>query len=311
MKRLFFICLFVTLTGTNYAINTTHANEWEENTSEKKVVIFSPVEQDTPSTPESLSGATLEDENPPVTIKQMKENLEELRGEKSDIWDKWKNLSNVNGKILDFLKTDLSDADISTIQSLSVAFQWQKAFYEQQLKDNALENYDTAVEADNDTAAVKENFIQQKLDFYKSLVPYINTQKKDEYFEYIKSNIVIEKQEKDIKEKIYKQEWVIEERVWDIKEKIKSHKKALEEKLEQLIYKRIKEKIQEILQREQIQNIPNETKAALLQDLADRLQLRNEQLTKDEADTEYTRKRAAIYKIAIQVLTEEISALKK
>jgi len=294
MKRLFLICFLVSLSSLN-SWYLTYADE-TKTTNEKTVVVY-----------DADSSQNWDEE--PVTIKQMKENLEELKDEKEDLGDRWETLRIVNGKVIDFLKTDLADADIAFIQNLSLEFQQKKRFYEQQLKDNSLENYDTSIESDNDTAAVKWNFIEYKLSFYKELVPYIDSRKKDEYLDYIKWNIKIEKEDKDIKEKIYKQEWVIEERVDTIKEKIVEHKKALAEKLEKLIRWKIEEKITAILSSEKMQKMTNEQKTILLGKVIERFENRKNKLIDESKESEYIRKKVEIYEIAIDVVRVEIAKI--
>ena len=324
MKRLFFICLFVTLVGlawanNTYAVETEIQAETKEETPENSVVIFSEPEEsviEIVKESSELSSEQVIEEIPesidePVTIQQMKDNLEELKTEKQEIWNKWTELSQVNGKILDFLKDDLSNEDIQVIQALSLDFQQRQAFYELQLKNNAEENFDTSVAADNDTAAVKDNFIQYKLTFYKKLVPYVNIALKDQYLEYIRFNIAIEQEEKTIKEKIYKQEEGIEERVETIKEKIKEHKEDLEEKLEILIRDKIQEKIENILTKPEIINLSNPVKIQILKAVEVKLVQKKEEFISNNADTEYARKKIAIYVIVIEVLNEKIQNLQQ
>ena len=315
MKRLFFICLFVTLVGLHWA-NGTYAAEVEtkakEETIENTVVIFSEpeeiaLEDDTIETIEKAS----ETEEEPVTIQQMKDNLEELKTEKEVVWDKWVELIQVNGRILDFLKDDLDNSDVEAIKALSLDFEQRKNFYEQQLKNNAEENYDTAVDADNDTAAVKDNFIQYKLNFYKNLVPYVNIALKEEYLSYIRSNIAIEQEEKTIKEKIYKQEEGIEERVETIKEKIKEHKEDLEVKLDKVIRVKITEKIEDILNKPEIVDLSNSTKAKVLEIVEQKLIKKLQDFTSNSADTEYTKKTITIYKILIDIVNQRINSLRQ
>jgi hypothetical protein len=78
----------------------------------------------------------------------------------------------------------LSESEIAQIETLSLEFQEKKIFYETQLKKNSEKNF--AVEDDDDTASIKDEFIEYKLDFYKKLVPYIDVSKKESYLSYIK-----------------------------------------------------------------------------------------------------------------------------
>ena len=206
---LFFVVCFLLFS------QNTYANETPD--SEKNVVVYASEEEN------------ITDAEPPVTIKEMKENLEWLKDEKDKIDSKWDSLNSINGKVVDFLKQDLNESDIAQIQIMSVDFQQKKSFYEKQLKNNSEKNFE--VQEDDDTAAIKDEFIQYKLNFYKELVPYIDVAKKESYLSYIKWNIGIERENKDIKEKIYKQEEVIEERVDVIKEKIKVHMPSRKQKV--------------------------------------------------------------------------------
>jgi len=321
MKRLFFICLFVTLTSAIW-VNATYADESTETIEEIdtiEVTETDPIEESTAeentvvtfTEPEEETESDSEITEEPVTIQQMKDNLEELKTEKEEVSNKWAELSEVNGKILDFLKEDLNDTDIQAIKTLSLDFAQRQSFYEQQLKDNSEENYDTAVSADDDTAAVKANFIQYKLDFYKKLVPYVNTAVKDEYLEYIRSNIAIEQEEKTIKEKIYKQEEGIEERVETIKEKIKEHNEDREEKLDKLIREKVEIKIDAILTTAKMIDLPNEQKGQVLNAVAFKLNEKREIFIANSTDNEYNRKKIDIYDVVIEVLYQKADSLQQ
>ena len=307
MKRLFLICLLVSLTAISGA-NYTHATEPEkgeasEDSTEKTVVTFSEPDENTETAPNENAE--------PVTIQQMKDNLEDLKTEKEEVGNKWVELAQVNWRILDFLKEDLNNQDVQTIRQLSLDFQQKQTFYEQQLKDNAEENFNTAVDADNDTAAVKHNFIQYKLNFYKALVPYVNTALKNEYLEYIRSNIAIEHEEKTIKEKIYKQEEVIEERVETIKERIKEHNQELEEKIEKLVRESTRGKINAILARPQFTNISNERKVSILKVVWQKLTENKQSFIQNSTDSEYNLKKRAIFEIVVEEVYNKIEELKQ
>ena len=92
MKRLFLICLLVSLTAISGA-NYTHATEPEkgeasEDSTEKTVVTFSEPDENTETAPNENAE--------PVTIQQMKDNLEDLKTEKEEVGNKWVELAQVN-----------------------------------------------------------------------------------------------------------------------------------------------------------------------------------------------------------------------
>jgi hypothetical protein len=258
-----------------------------------------------PADDDSLSDQTPET---PVTIKQMKENLEGLKSEKEVIDNKWEELDEINGGIIEFLRQELSPDEVKQIQAFIKNYKKKEDFYEKQLKDNAIENYETT-NNDKDTAAVKENFISYKLSFFKKLVPFINIDRRQEYLSYIKSDLVIEKKDKDLDEKIYKQEEIIEERVDTIKEKIIEHKRSLEERLEKIIRKRISQKIGSIFSSEKAQSLSNERKAKILKNVLAKLLVNQAKLESQSGESEYIRKRIEIFEIIVEVVEEEIEKL--
>lgn len=283
---LFFVVCFL------FFSQNTYADEILD--SEKNVVVYTSEEENGAWNPE------------PVTIKEMKENLEWLKDEKNKIDSKWDLLNSINGKVVDFLKQDLSESDIAQIETLSLAFQEKKGFYETQLKNNSEKNF--AVEDDDDTESIKDEFIQYKLDFYKKLVPYIDVSKKESYLSYIKWNIGIERENKDIKEKIYKQEEVIEERVDVIKEKIKVHKEELEKKLEILIREKISEKLDSILNSERMLALENDKKILLLEKVLEMFESNKQKLIANSEESELLKQKVAIYNIAKEIIQEKIAS---
>ena len=294
---LFFVVCFLLFS------QNTYANEILD--SEESVVI-SANEEESQKTTETTEETTEAEE--PVTIKEMKENLEWLKDKKDQIDFKWDSLNSVNGKVVDFLKSDLTEWDIAEIEVLSLQFQEKKAFYDLQLKNNSEKNSD--LQEDDNTEIIKDEFIQYKLSFYKELVPFIDVTKKESYLSYIKWNIGIEKENKDIKEKIYKQEEVIEDRVDIIKEKIKVHKEELEKKLEMLIREKIAEKLDVILNSETIIILEDDKKIFLLEQVIDRLVLNKQALVANNEPSELLNQKVAIYNIAAEIIQEKITSLK-
>lgn len=233
------------------------------------------------------------------TIKEMQENLAELKEEKNIIDDKWSVLNKINGKVADYLRNDLTTQQVTEITTLASIYSSQKESYESQLKFLS-ENWEN-LKLDE----LKVSFVQTKLTFYKNLVPYIDVSKKDAYLTYIKWSVEIEKENKDIKEKIYKQEEVIEERVDDLKEKIKVHNEVLEQKLRVLIYSTIDKKISAILNQEKVTRLSTENKKKILWMVLKKLSEEKEALSQLNDITERTQKKIAIYEIAENVIQKK------
>jgi len=208
------------------------------------------------NTGETLSGTTniiTIDQN--KKIKELQENLQELSNEKSGLKDTWEQFRQENGKIVNFIKENLSEESKQTIENLVEKYYADKDILEKRLREIA-SNLE-------DTQNIKGEILKLKLTLYKELISYIEPTKLQEYVNYIKGNIEIEKKDNEIAEDIYRKEEILERKVDTIKEKIAENKRILDEKMQNAVQEKLNEKIKSILDNQKFQALSYESKTQI------------------------------------------------
>lgn len=226
-----------------------------------------------------------------VTIKELQQNikvLEEKQGEitkkfSSDLWDIW--------DIKNFLKDNLSEKEVEEIKL--IINNYNKS------KENIIDN-------NNNLEDIKQSLLDLKKEVYKKLIPYIEQWNLQDYLNYIKTNVEVFKQWKDLDYEIDKNKELLEQKVSLIKEKIKVHESELKNEIDELINKKIDEKIDIIKNNEKFKILDLEKRKALISKTIEKIK---EKLNDIEVTTE-NQKKIDIYNIVIQKLEEVFSELK-
>lgn len=255
------------------------------------------------NTGETLSGTTniiTIDQN--KKIKELQENLQELSNEKSGLKDTWEQFRQENGKIVNFIKENLSEESKQTIENLVEKYYADKDILEKKLREIA-SNLE-------DTQNIKWEILKLKLTLYKELVSYIEPTKLQEYVNYIKGNIEIEKKDNEIAEDIYRKEEILERKVDTIKEKIAENKKILDEKMQNAVQEKLNEKIKSILDNQKFQTLSYESKTQIFSSVLKKSQEKKWLLQQIEFKTSLVQKKIEIYEIVEQKLIEVIQGLK-
>lgn len=255
------------------------------------------------NTGETLSGTTniiTIDQN--KKIKELQENLQELSNEKSGLKDTWEQFRQENGKIVNFIKENLSEESKQTIENLVEKYYADKDILEKKLREIA-SNLE-------DTQNIKWEILKLKLTLYKELVSYIEPTKLQEYVNYIKGNIEIEKKDNEIAEDIYRKEEILERKVDTIKEKIAENKKILDEKMQNAVQEKLNEKIKSILDNQKFQALSYESKTQIFSSVLKKSQEKKWLLQQIEFKTSLVQKKIEIYEIVEQKLIEVIQGLK-
>ena len=137
--------------------------------------------------------------------------------------------------IEDFFKLDLNLEQKDNLRNIMAIYNNHKNELEKKLE--------TESERLNETEEIINEVVENRMDIYKKLVPFVKTDKYKEYLEFIKEDIIILKENTGIKDDIYKKEVILKEKVDIIKEKIEEHEELLSQRLKDLITRKIDEKI--------------------------------------------------------------------
>lgn len=226
-----------------------------------------------------------------ATIKELQDNIRILEEKKweitkqfsSDLWDIW--------EIKWFLKENLSIKETDEIKTII-------SDYNKSKEDINLE--------ETDKEEIKKQLLELKRETYKKLVPYIEQTKLEEYLEYIRKNVDILKKWKELNEEIYKNRELLEQKVILLKEKIKTNEDKLKNEIDELINKKIDEKINIIKNNEKFKLLDIEKRKEIINITIDKIKIKLDSFD----DTEENKKKIEIYNLLIAKLQEVLNTLK-
>lgn len=272
---IFIICVFVFLQGENtyaYSISPYYSVAYESATESWK------------------------------TIKELQENIKNLTVEKFSFKSKWESFRQENGKINDFIISPISEIDAKEIELLISNYYAWLELIEKSIEEKAkvLENTDT----------LKQELLNNKIDLFKKLVPYIKKDKLTDYLSYIKGNIEIEKNEKNLTDEIFRHQWIIDIKLNTIKEKIEENRKVLEVKIEESVAIKVEEKISKILENEKFKLLDTESQVRVFEMTLKKISEKKDILRKIESKTTIIDKKIEIYTIVENKLNEVIESIK-
>lgn len=272
---IFIICVFVFLQGENtyaYSISPYYSVAYESATESWK------------------------------TIKELQENIKNLTVEKFSFKSKWESFRQENGKINDFIISPISEIDVKDIELLISNYYAWLELIEKSIEEKAkvLENTDE----------LKQELLNNKIDLFKKLVPYIKKDKLTDYLSYIKGNIEIEKNEKNLTDEIFRHQWIIDIKINAIKEKIEENRKVLEAKIEESVAIKVEEKISKILENEKFKLLDTESQVRVFEMTLKKISEKKDILRKIESKTTIIDKKIEIYTIVENKLNEVIESIK-
>jgi len=246
----------------------------------------------------NLAHAKNEFFNSNITIKELKKNIDKLKEDKLELKNKFKSLSTEYWNLSDFMRSDLTYSEKKDIQKKIEDYISIRNKLEKELKIK-IENLE-------DSKKIKDKLLIERINFYKSLVKYIDKTKKELYIEHIKFNLLSIKENKDLAEEIYKNENLLWKKVKFLKEKIENHKKELNLRLENTIKDKIWQKIDEIMNNKDLLNIDKETKLNLYNEIINKLNEKIKNIDISKLDTNIKNMKIFIYTSMIEKFNQFI-----
>lgn len=227
------------------------------------------------------------------TIKELKHNIEELNINRSNLFNQKLDL-NSNDELMSYFRTDLTRDELIILESIIDDYNKTKSFLEYELNQKSKRLEDT----DN----IKEDLIQVKKNLYQQMTPFIKISHYQDYLDYIRSDTQYFSQKTKIYSDILKKQEIVNSKLWVIEDRIREHKISLQDTLNEIIYKKIGEKIRNIENNPNFKNLDNNKKISILEKTLDRLNsdLEKSLLMSDSKSV----KKSDIYKIVIQELID-------
>ena len=229
------------------------------------------------------------------TIKELKENINELEWEKRQLKDEWQQFLIENGEIQDLLKDDIAEEDESKLKEIIDLYGVYKAKLDNDLEDT---------ENDEQYNEIKQELLKLKQDLYKKLVYFIKVEKLDDFLTYVRWDLSVNEKRKDVSKEISEDKKKLEEKVQVIREKIEENKKVLEERIRIVIEKKLDEKISKILSDERFTRLSEDKKKQMFLITLEKLRIKRLELTSLTEKTSLVDKQIETYNIIEEKLLE-------
>lgn len=203
---------------------------------------------------------------------------------------------NKDFKLKSFFKEYLVDSEIKYIESIINNYTSEKTKLEKILEEKAYKLEDTSDE--------KKVLLDEKKEFYKSLLPFIKIDKISEYLDYIALDVKILKEQKDISEKIIINNEIISNKVVKIEALIKEHREFLNEKFKIIVEENVNLKIEKLKNNDKFTKLTKELKEEVLKKILTKINITisNSESVNDKTDALV--KKIEIYKIIRDKLEE-------
>ena len=229
------------------------------------------------------------------SIKELNEWIEILNEINKELNKNFKTL-NKDFKLRSFFKEYLAPSEIKDIEYIINLYLSSKNKIEIILDEKASNLEDTAEE--------KKILLNEKKEFYKSLLPFIKTDKIEEYLEYITLDVKILKEQKDISEKIIINNEKISTKVWKIEEIIKEHRAFLNEKFKVILEENINSKIENLKNNEKFTKLSKDLQEVVLNKILIKIKITISNGDNVADKTDALNKKLEIYKMIQEKLEE-------
>lgn len=196
------------------------------------------------------------------TIKELKESIDFLDKANSDLDEDFKSLD-IDYEVKKFLRTNLSNSDLSNIKYLISVFNSSKFKLETEIA-NKTKNKLSVTED-------KKALIEEKRKFYNWLIPYINSQYNDKYLEYIKYDIQIFSKQKNSSNDIESKKEILNNKVVTLETKIQEHRNYINENVSKIIESKLDEKLKNLANNDTFRWLSSESKVKVLNKTIDKI----------------------------------------
>lgn len=203
------------------------------------------------------------------TIKELKESIDYLDKANSELDEDFKNL-NIDYEVKKFLRSNLSNSELSNIKYLISVFNYNKLKLETEIA-NKIKNKISVTED-------KKSLIEEKRKFYNWLIPYINSLYNDKYLEYIKNDVQIFSEQKSLSNNIEAKKEILNNKVVILETKIQEHRNYINENIAKIIESKLDEKLKNLANNEIFKWLSSESKVKVLNKTIDKISQKLEKL---------------------------------
>jgi hypothetical protein len=185
----------------------------------------------------------------------LKQNIAILQEKQKEIYQKTPDLSSISD-VKEFLKDDLTLSQIEEINKII------KDYNDFKVQKGVLD--------------YEKKLLNIKKETYRKIIVFVDTEKLQDYLDYIKDSLKAIKQNNLIKDEISKNKEILDEKVTIIKEKIKINNDEFENDLNELITTKIDEKLQLFKDNKDFINLSLEKRKYILERIIKNVQIKKE-----------------------------------
>lgn len=243
----------------------------------------------------AISGLFASNNN--LTTKEINQNIEDLKKQEENFINN-DNYQKEYDDLKWFLKNNIFNDELEEINLELKNYIILSQDLDFQIKQNPLDK--------DNNESLKNQIIQEKINLYKFIYPYIDPLKIKDFKLYVTDNIKSSKQRKDLLEELAKNQAILDEKITNIKEKIENHKEDLNSKIDDLITSKIIERINQIDTNPKYKKISKETKNKIYSWFIENLNQRKQEINKSNLSENYKNIRIKILDKMIEEISQKI-----
>ena len=197
---------------------------------------------------------------------------------------------NTDYKLKSFLRKDLSNIELKKIKIIVSEYNTNKWKLDLILIEKAKDLLPIIDE--------RKLLLEEKRKLYSGLIPYINTDFRKQYLEYIKWDAKIFNEQNDVTTDIIGKKEILSHKLETIETKIQEHKDFINESIERVVETRLDDKINNLNNNERFKILNTESKIKVLDKTINKIEIKLQNLI----DVNWNTKTIQIYYIALSKL---------
>lgn len=241
----------------------------------------------------------------PQSIRELWEDIEVLEKEKDLLEYKWKNFVVEGNSLSDLVKDDLSDLDKSVIESIVTSF-----IDKNQKNTTQLNFLISSWQESEKIDSLKWDIVRNKINFYSSLIPYINNEKSLAFKDYINSDINLNEKSKEVSVEIDRKSIERQERVQVLQEKIQENKETLRYSIEERVTELVKSRLEWFINKPWFTDLSDEQKISIFIKFIAKIEVLIGELESRDNATSIIEEKIILYKVVQNILQSYIDLWK-
>ncbi|MCD5375207.1 hypothetical protein LR010_02005 [Candidatus Gracilibacteria bacterium] len=234
----------------------------------------------------------------PQTLVEMQAEKDELEKQETLLKFKWDTFKLGNDSLEDIVKTDLTDIEKTNLEELILLYLEGKEYLESDLNN--------AINSGKDILEIKKSLLNGKHDFYKQLIPYIQTSKLEAFKSYVDSDLNYNEKSKDIQTKINQKGIEQEKRLEELYDDRDDSARSLRKNIENSITLKVTPKINKFISQESFIKLSSEIKIEIFTNIKSKFEIAIDKLGDQATPTRALEERIIGLEVVVDILDSYI-----